>query len=169
MRDKWHIKKRGYLKIHVEVNVKTKEILSMKITNEHFHDSKALPGLINDIVKSDKIITIGKLFAYGAYDGDMICRYLSDNIIQPYVKLRKNARTTLKTGNILRNLTVLAQKSELQRWKEDSISYGQIWIVETVFSCIKRMFVEYVYSVKLNNITKEMILKVSLYNKMTSV
>ena len=33
MRDKWHIKnKKGYLKIHVAVNVKTKKILSMKVT-----------------------------------------------------------------------------------------------------------------------------------------
>ncbi len=34
MQDKWHIKnkKKGYLKIHVAVNVKTKKILSMKVT-----------------------------------------------------------------------------------------------------------------------------------------
>ncbi len=45
MRDKWHIKnnnKKGYLKIHVVVNVKTKKILAMKVTDEHVHDSKAL-------------------------------------------------------------------------------------------------------------------------------
>ncbi len=37
--------KKGYLKIHVvAVNVKTKKILSMKVTaDEHIHDSKALP------------------------------------------------------------------------------------------------------------------------------
>jgi Transposase DDE domain len=42
MRDKWHIKnKKGYLKIHIEVNVKSKKILSMmKVTDEHVHDSK---------------------------------------------------------------------------------------------------------------------------------
>ncbi len=45
MRDKWHIKnnnKKGYLKIHVVVNVKTKKILAMKVTDEHVHDNKAL-------------------------------------------------------------------------------------------------------------------------------
>ena len=66
MRDKWHISKnnkKGYLKIHVAVNVKTKKILSMKVTDEHVHDSKALPELIDNVIKSDKQITIGKLFA----------------------------------------------------------------------------------------------------------
>src|SRR6478736_3468435 len=44
MRDKWHIKnKKGYLKIHVTGNVKTKKILSIQVTDEHVHDSNALP------------------------------------------------------------------------------------------------------------------------------
>ncbi|HXT84604.1 MAG TPA: transposase [Verrucomicrobiae bacterium] len=53
LQDKWHIKKKGYLKIHVAVNVKTKKILSMKVTDEHVHDSKALPELIENIIKSN--------------------------------------------------------------------------------------------------------------------
>jgi hypothetical protein len=72
MRDKWQIKnnKKGYLKIHVAVNVKTKKILAMKVTDEHVHDSKAFPGLVKDVIKSDNItpIVIGKLFADSAYE-----------------------------------------------------------------------------------------------------
>ena len=88
----------------------------------------------------------------------------------PCIKVRKNARVGWKKGNILRNLSVLAQKNDLQKWK-DSVSYGHRWIVETVFSCIKRMFdSEYVYSVSLKNmIQQEMMLKASLYNKMISI
>ena len=44
MRDKWNTRKKGYLKIHIAVDVKTKKILSIKVTDEHVHDSKALPG-----------------------------------------------------------------------------------------------------------------------------
>ena len=64
-RDKWNVRKKGYLKIHIAVNVKSKKILSiMKVTDEHVHDSKALPQLVEDIIKSDsRQITIGKLFA----------------------------------------------------------------------------------------------------------
>ena len=32
MKDKWNVKKKGYLKIHIAVNIKTKKILSMKVT-----------------------------------------------------------------------------------------------------------------------------------------
>jgi hypothetical protein len=53
-----------------------------------------------------------------------------------------------KKGNFLRNLPVLAQRNGLQKWK-DSVSYGQQWMLETVFSYIKRTFGEYVYSVRL--------------------
>jgi hypothetical protein len=74
-----------------------------------------------------------------------------------------------KKGNFLRNLSVISQKKDLQKWK-DNVSYdGQRWIIETVFSSIKRMFGEYVYSVRLKNMIQEMMLKASLYNKMISI
>jgi len=140
----------------------------MKVTDEHVHDSKALPELVDEAIKSDKKITIGKLFADGAYDGNDIFRNLADNGIQPCIKVRNNSRVRWKKGNILRNLSVLVQRNDLQKWK-DSESYGQRWIVETVFSCLKRMFGEYVYSVKLKNMIQEIMLKASLYNKLISI
>src|SRR6476469_3879025 len=169
MREKWNIRK-GYLKIHVAVNVKTKKILSIKVTDEHVHDSKALRDLVDNIIKSDSVTTtaIGKLFADGSYDGNDVFRCLADNGILPCIKVRKNAKIRWKKGNILRNLSVISQKKDLQAWK-DSVSYGNRWIVETVFSCLKRTFGEHVYSVKLKNMIQEIMLKVSLYNKMISI
>ena len=146
MKEKWNVNnKKGYLKIHIAVNIKTKKILSIKVTDEHVHDSKALPELIDNVIESDKQITIGNLFADGAYDGNEIFRHLSDNGILPCIKVRKNSRIRLTKGNILRNLSVLAQRNDIQIWK-DSTNYGNRWIVETVFSSLKRMFGEYVYS-----------------------
>ena len=47
----------------------------MKVTDEHVHDSKELPGLIENIIKSNNnMISIGKLFADGAYDSNEIFR-----------------------------------------------------------------------------------------------
>jgi hypothetical protein len=175
MRDKWHLNnnKKRYLKIHIAVNVKTKKILSMKVTDdEHVHDSKALPELVDNIIKSDSMTAAatGKLFADdGAYEGNDIFRYISDNGILPCIKVRKNARVRWKKGNILRNLSVISQKSDLQKWKDSIVSYGKRWIVKTVFSIIKRMFGEYVYSVRLQNMIQKMMLKASLYNKMISI
>jgi hypothetical protein len=171
MKDKWNVKnKKGYLKIHVAVDIKSKKILSMKVTDEHIHDSKALPELVEDIIKSDNsMIPIGKLFADdGAYDGNEIFKFLANCGILPCIKVRKNARVGWKKGSMFRNLSVLAQRNDLQKWK-DSESYGKRWIADTVFSCLKRTFGEYVYSIKLKNMIQEMILKASLYNKMISI
>ena len=54
MEEKWNIRKKGYLKIHIAVDIKTKKILSKKVTDEHVHDSKMLPELVEDIIKSIK-------------------------------------------------------------------------------------------------------------------
>jgi DDE family transposase len=167
IRDKWNVRTKGYLKIHIAVNVKTKKILSIKVTDEHAHDSKMLPELVDEIIDSDSITTIGKLLADGAYDGNDIFRRLADNGILPCIKVRRNARVK-KTNHIFRNLSVIFQKNNLQDWK-DSVSYGQRWIAETVFSCIKRTFGEYVCSVKPKNMIQEMMLKASLYNKLISI
>jgi hypothetical protein len=166
LRDKWNIRK-GYLKIHVAVDVKTKKIISLKVTDEHVHDGKVLHRLVEDITKSKHVI-VGKAFADRAYDSNDAFRCLADNGILPFIKVRKNAKVK-KTNNIFTNLSVISQrKNNLQGWK-DSVSYGQRWIAETVFSCIKGTFGEYVYSIKFKNMVKEMMLKASLYNKMISI
>ena len=83
MKNKRNVRKKGYLKIHIAVNVKSKKILSIKITDEHVHDSKALPELVENIIKSDRKLTIGKLFGDGAYEGNEIFSYLGVNGILP--------------------------------------------------------------------------------------
>lgn len=60
-------------------------------------------------------------------------------------------------------LVVLKQLENYKRWKHD-INYGYRWMAETAFSSIKRMFEEYTCATKFQNMVKEMILKVSLYN-----
>ena len=88
----------------------------MKVTDdEHVHDGKVLPELVDESIKSDNMISIGKLFADGAYDGNDIFGYLGDKGIEPCIKVRKNSRIRWKKGNILRNLSVLAQKNDLQK------------------------------------------------------
>ncbi|CAN5677161.1 IS5-like element IS903B family transposase [soil metagenome] len=169
MNKKWNVirnKKKGYLKIHVAVDIKSKKILSMEVTDEHVHDNKMLPTLVDGVVKSNRFV-IDKLFADGAYDSNNTFKCLSEHGITPCIKVRKNSRVR-KTGHMLRNLSVIAQRKDIPQWK-DSVSYGQRWMVETVFSSIKRMFGEYVYSVKMKNMKQELMLKASLYNKFMSI
>ena len=108
--------------------------------DEYVHDSNGLPELIKNIIKSDNMISIGKLIADDAYYNNDIFRFLSDNNgILPCIKVRQNARIKLKKDTFLETCWVVAQKNDLQEWK-DSVSYGQRWIIESIFSRTKRKF-----------------------------
>ena len=50
MDKKWNVQRKGYLKIHVAVNIKTKEILALEVTNETVHDGKILPKMVNHVL-----------------------------------------------------------------------------------------------------------------------
>ncbi len=55
----------------------------MKVTDEHVHDSKPLPELVDDIIKSDSMTAIiGKLFADGGHNNNEIFKYLKKKRIQ---------------------------------------------------------------------------------------
>ena len=55
LRDKWNMRKKGYLKIHIAANVKTKEILSLEVTDEKVHDAKVMDKLVENILKNNNI------------------------------------------------------------------------------------------------------------------
>ena len=157
---------RGYLKIHVAVDIEKKRILSLIVTTEQVHDGKILPELIDDItIKQNKVIDTAIMD--GSYDSNKNFQLLSFKGIQPAIKVRKNSRCR-KTNHYLRNKAVKMQKNNLQQWKAN-VSYGQRWMAETVFSCIKRMCGEYVTAIRFENMVKEMILKASLYNWFQSI
>ncbi len=58
-------RKKGYLKIHVAVDIQTKKILSMEVTDEHVHDSKILRDLVDEVLK---------------INGDLVCQLLADGV-----------------------------------------------------------------------------------------
>ena len=67
-RDRWNIRKKGtYLKIHIAVNVKTKEILLLEVTDEKVHDDgKVMVKLVENILKSNNNnININSVLADG--------------------------------------------------------------------------------------------------------
>lgn len=132
---KWNDQTRkGYLKIHLAVDIKSKKILSVKITDEHKHDSKVLPKLIECMAKQkDKRIT--KVLADGAYDSNSVFRFLAGKGILPCIRVRKNSKVK-KTNQFFKNLSVIMQRNDFGRWK-GSVGYGKRWLVETAISTIK--------------------------------
>ncbi len=80
IRHKWNVK-RGYLKIHVAVDIKKKIILSLKVTSEQVHDSHVLPELVDDIIiKQNKVVETAIMD--GSYDSNNNFQFLSFKGIQ---------------------------------------------------------------------------------------
>ena len=162
MRQKWQ-KRRGFLKIHVAVDVKSKQITGLEITDDKSHDSKHFVSLVEQSKEFGNII---KTLADGAYDTKDCFSYLYHESIIPGIKTRKNSSIT--TDCYPRRKSVLAQIFNYELWR-NSVSYGDRWIVESVFSAFKRMFGEHVTSHKRENMIHELKMKVCLYNKMIAM
>ena len=166
MSDKWNTqnKKKGYLKIHVVVNIKTREILALEVTDERVHDGKVMDKLLKHVLKSNNkgsAIKIKSVLADGAYDSNESFKCLEENKIQPGIKVRKNSIISAKNASS-RNKEVRSQK-DFPRWKKKR-KYGKRWVAETAFSSLKRTYGEHVSATRFQNMVKEMALKVSLYN-----
>jgi hypothetical protein len=58
MQDKWNNKKKGYLKIHIAIDINTKEILALEVTDEKVYDGKVMPRLIDHILKNNNNIML---------------------------------------------------------------------------------------------------------------
>lgn len=162
MRQKWQ-KRRGFLKIHVAVDVKSKQITGLEITDDKSHDSKSFISLVE---QSKQFGNVTKTLADGAYDTKDDFSYLYCNEITPGIKTRKNS--SINTDCYPRRKSVLAQIFNYELWKH-SVSYGDRWIVESVFSVFKRMFGEHVTSHKRENMIHELKMKVCLYNRIIAM
>ena len=153
--------KKGYLKIHIAVNIKTKEILALEVTDEKVYDGKVMEQLVKQVLEN-KNIKIKSALGDGSYDSNENFKYLQNKKIKPTIKVRKNSIISSK-NNKIRNREVKFQKRDILKWKKKR-KYGKRWMAETVFSSIKRMFGEYASAIRFQNMVKEMTMKVSLYN-----
>ena len=108
--------------------------------------SKLIERLLKRSNKN-KNFHIKSVLADGAYDSNNNFKHLEKKKIQPGIKVRKDSIIARK-NNILRNIEVNSQITDLLKWKE-SRKYGSRWIAdETVFSSIKRMFGEHTLAIR---------------------
>ena len=159
IRHKWKVK-RGYLKIHIAVDVKRKKILALKVTDERVGDGRMLQPLVEEASKKGS--KIAKTVADGAYDTKSNFRYLASKKIEAVIKVRKNA-SSRADGCMSRKLVAQEYLRDPEAWKR-SHGYGQRWIAESTFSSLKRTFGEYVSARSMRNMAQEIMIKASLYN-----
>ena len=153
--------RKGFIKIHVAVDTRSKLIVSMKVTKEDVGDGRMLKSLIIGTAINVQA-NIKRVLADGAYDSRDNFQFLHDNDIDPAIKVRKNS-SFKSMGCYTRKMVVLQQLNDLDKWKH-SVSYGRRWAAETVFSSMKRTFVEHVISIKWMNIINELLMKAHMYN-----
>ena len=110
MQDKWNVKnKKGYLKIHVAVDIKTKQILALEVTDEKVHDNKVIKNLVEGVLNNNQDIKIKSFIGDGAYDSNENFKYLKEKRIQPIIKVKRNSIISSK-NNKIRNREVNSNK-----------------------------------------------------------
>ena len=159
IRKVWKVKK-GYLKIHFAVNVKTKQVVAMDVSSEKIHDGKRLKRLVN---RAKKNVRVKRVLGDGVYDSRSNFNFLSQREIKPIIRVRRNS-TVKSKGCMARKLAVIEQKRFKPKAWSKIHRYGYRWSVESAFSVIKRTFGEYVSTRKYINMTREMLIKAYIYN-----
>ena len=137
MREKWNIH-RGWIKVHLAVDVKTKEIVAIEVTDERVSDGSKFNSIIDQAEENLSGRKIKEALGDGAYDRREIFDHLQQKGIQPVIKIRSNAITKAR-GSPARARAVRELKDlGYQSWKE-KYNYGRRWTAETVFSAVKRI------------------------------
>src|SRR6476619_1178635 len=109
MDEKWKVLNRKvYLKIHIAVNIKTKEILALEVTDEKVHDSRMLKKLVNHVL-DNRGRMVKSVLVDGAHDTNTNFQFLEQKGITPGIKVRKNSIISIR-NNSLRNREVRSDK-----------------------------------------------------------
>jgi hypothetical protein len=159
--DKWKKERREYLKLHIAVDVKSKQIVSFRITKGTVHDSKKFIPMIKEISKHHNIT---KTYADKAYDSKINFNLLDKLNIEPVISIRKNANVKTKKCRSRNEQVHLIRRIGYEKYKQLK-NTGQRWIAEVVFSSLKCVLGEHLLSRKFSMQKAESTLKIMLYNK----
>jgi hypothetical protein len=134
MREKHGKTRRGWLKVHVAVDVKSKKLLSIEVTEETTADSEVLRPLLKDINIKDGLMD-------GAFDTNDAFNFMKEKGVDcPGIKIRENA-VVGEEPSPRSNAVLEFMKNGYKGWKQMH-QYGRRWAVEGYFSAVKRIFGE---------------------------
>jgi hypothetical protein len=157
IRHKWKVK-RGFIKVHIAVDTKTRQILAIEVTREDVSDGRMLEPLVEG---SASKVNVKRVMGDGAYDSRKNFTLLADREIEPVIKVRKNS--SFKARGCMPRKAAAVEQLGNPEWKREK-GYGYRWMAESAFSSIKRIFGEHTSSIKWGNIINELLLKASIYN-----
>ena len=188
--------KARFVKMHVLVDVDTKKILAVRVTDDRTGDSPMFIPLLDDALENcvraaDPASESGhangstkcSMYGDGAYASRDNLKACKERNVTPLIKLKvmlhpKRKRCRRRVGARRFGTSLVGSDPNRVKWLPDEekkdnqkewkarVEYGKRWIVEIVFSAFKRMFGEHLYSLKWKNMIQEVNLKVSTYNKL---
>ena len=168
LRHKWKVK-RGWIKLHVAVDVKNGKIISHHITTEKVGDNAMFKPLIMDAERNTGgKKRIKRVYGDGAYDTRLAFNLMEKMDIQPGIKIRKTASTRSHGSPYRAKCVREYKKLGYEKWKEKT-GYGKRWRAESTFSALKRIFGEEVRASSTEQMFREVEMRIMLYNLLLDI
>ena len=82
------------------MDIKTKQILALKVTDEKVHDKKVMKNLVEGVLDNNHYINIKSFIGDEAYDGNENFKYLKQKNIRPIIKVKRNSIISSKNNKI---------------------------------------------------------------------
>jgi hypothetical protein len=160
MREKHGVERKGWIKVHVAVDVETRRPITFEITDERITDQDMVKPLLTDIELKDSLMD-------GAYDKEEVFKFLKEKgVAMPGIKIRKNA--IVKAGSERAESVLEFKKYGYDSWKLVH-RYGRRWAAESVFSAIKRIFGENVRATSKKGMFDEVSRMLNFYSIILSI
>jgi len=160
MREKHGVERKGWIKVHVAVDVETRRPITFEITDERITDQDMVKPMLTDIKLKDSLMD-------GAYDKEEVFKFLKEKgVAMPGIKIRKNA--IVKAGSERAESVLEFKKYGYDSWKKVH-RYGRRWAAESVFSAIKRIFGENVRATSKKGMFDEVSRMLNFYSIILSI
>ena len=134
LREKWKVH-RGWIKVHIAVDVDEKFIVSIEVTDEKVSDSEKFEDLIDGAERNIGSGKISKTLGDKGYDSKRNFNILYEKNIETGILPKKNASAHSRGSPYRAKCVRELRDKGYNKWKEDT-GYGKRWIVESIFSAI---------------------------------
>lgn len=166
----WKVRQHGYSKhrmwrkLHVGIDVETKEFVMMELTDNHIGESKLLKPLLDQY--TDDLITVGGDKGYDSYEcHETIGRRGGKSAILIQKKARIRRRKSKETETLVRDdILRRMRKIGCAKWKKE-VSYHSRSLVENAFYRYKTILGGKLRSISIENQKIEALIGCNILNK----
>ena len=163
---------KGFLKIHVSVDMKTKEVVGLEITTDKIGDNQRFDDLLQDSIRNTGK-TLKGIYADGGYDTYENFEKLEEAGIFPGIRIDENAVTgpppdrhpQRRRKEPARTKHARKQLQNRDKWRKET-GYGLRWHNEGFFSVLKQRYGKHVMAKNFKNMQQELLSKTQLYNQL---